>query len=974
MLIFNTVSGLIPLKIFNGNNLITSNINLINFTGSGVTASVGEFNNLTITIGGGSGGTTPTGSLLLTASFSNPNLTFTKGDGSTFNVNLSTLVPTSSSYTLSSSYALNGGVTQLLAGPNIVLSPISGLGQVTVTANLSGSTIFNTATGSYGSFYDTTTQTNLVANIPRSMSFNNTDITNGVSISGSTSPFNTYIKTQNAGVYDIQFSAQLDKTDSGTDEIVIWLRKNGIDLTDTATAVTLTGNNAKNVAAWNWFVTSAANDYYQIIWLSADVNLRLLAEPISGTHPGIPSVILTVNRVDQFLSNTGSFSGSFNGSFTGSLLGTASYATNALSASFAPSTPAFPFTGSARITGSLGITGSANISNELIVSSSINIRGNSDTVGNNFISQNLSNTANLTLANNGISTFNFPTGGKVYIAGAVGAGETLLEIRRTTSTSGGFIFRSDNASNQALTTTNGAFNIYTVDNSNITLTPGTAAILLNTTVNNYNSLTSTGIQFRVGTQAASSLNRWLNFGHNTNYGQILQAVQNGSTPAIDRLTINPYGGITTLCGELPNSFVDVLVSSGTGLRVYRGGITNGISFKVGNAAGFGMLITHEDTTNTSGYANIQIIQGNNAVFSAGKTNSATLNNFYGNAYGTIDSYAMMVGVKYDYSANTTRGITFSATNTSTNANIIQSVHDGVGKPLSLNYYGGNVSIGNLISPTAKLHIRGESTGSILRIESNTSSSIFIIENNGSGSYNGTLNIGNITSTPAIENTLNIYPPFAGGTGEGGQILLAASGGLYTSASMLDTYQNQFRLLKGTNTGGSTVAYVVTDLHSGNTQFAGAVTASAYSGLPNDYLYVTRNTDQTIVSGTWANRDIIFNNIDVTKGIAYNIGTGLASLTGGKVYRITARLAWSAAAPYLLQYSCYTSADTQIGPTVEIVQSTNTSNNISDGTLDFIYAPGSNTDIKIRTTNNTSALSGEFIRGDLNTQLIIQQIA
>jgi len=52
----------------------------------------------------------------------------------------------------------------------------------------------------------------------------------------------------------------------------------------------------------------------------------------------------------------------------------ASYATNALSASFAPSTPAFPFTGSALITGSLGVTGSFsvndNTSNILIVSSS----------------------------------------------------------------------------------------------------------------------------------------------------------------------------------------------------------------------------------------------------------------------------------------------------------------------------------------------------------------------------------------------------------------------------------------------------------------------------------------------------------------------------------------------------------------------------------------------------------------------------
>jgi hypothetical protein len=44
--------------------------------------------------------------------------------------------------------------------------------------------------------------------------------------------------------------------------------------------------------------------------------------------------------------------------FIGNLNGTASYATQALSASYAPSTPAFPYTGSAEITGSLGITGS----------------------------------------------------------------------------------------------------------------------------------------------------------------------------------------------------------------------------------------------------------------------------------------------------------------------------------------------------------------------------------------------------------------------------------------------------------------------------------------------------------------------------------------------------------------------------------------------------------------------------------------
>jgi hypothetical protein len=259
----------------------------------------------------------------------------------------------SASYATTASYALNGGVTQLLAGPNISLSPTNGTGQVTVSSTPSGGG-FNTATGSYGSFYDTTIQTN-VASTARSMSLNTTDITNGVSISGSTNPFNTYIKVANAGVYDIQFSAQVDKTDSGTDEIWIWIRKNGTDISDTATSVQLQGNGAHYVAAWNFFVNAAAGDYFQLMWYSPDANVRLHAESAFGIVPGIPSLIVTANRVDQFLSNTGSFSGSF----TGSLLGTASYATQALSASYAPGggNP-FPYNGNAQISGSFGVTGS----------------------------------------------------------------------------------------------------------------------------------------------------------------------------------------------------------------------------------------------------------------------------------------------------------------------------------------------------------------------------------------------------------------------------------------------------------------------------------------------------------------------------------------------------------------------------------------------------------------------------------------
>jgi hypothetical protein len=306
-----------------------------------------------------------------------------------------------------------------------------------------------------------------------------------------------------------------------------------------------------------------------------------------------------------------------------------------------------------------------------------------------------------------------------------------------------------------------------------------------------------------------------------------------------------------------------------------------------------------------------------------------------------------------------------------------------GDPYTGSQANGRIGIGT-VNPNATLDVAGNTiiTGSVISTLGFTGSlngTSSWANNALTASYVTNLNqpvtIGNITGTPSNENTLNIYPPLAGGTGEGGQILLAASGGLYTSASMIDTWQDQFRILRGSNTGGSNAGLVYVNLQSGNTQFIGAVTASAYSGLPNSWMHGLRSGNQTIVSGTWANRDIIFNDVS-SNNFTYNSSTGIATLKAGKTYRITARLAWAAAAVYVLQFRVYNQTTSAfIGPTAEMIQSTNGTNNISDNTLEHIFAVGaSDADISIRTTNITNALTGEYIRGDLNTQLIIQQIA
>jgi hypothetical protein len=148
---------------------------------------------------------------------------------------------------------------------------------------------------SYGNFYDTTIQTNPTASTPRKMRFNSTAESKYVSVT------NGDVYVDYDGLYNIQFSAQLDKTDSGADDVDIWLRYNGVDIPWSNTRVTLIGNNAKQVAAWNFYQAMTASSYFNIMWSSADVDVRIYGQGTQSgpTRPAIPSVILTVDKISS---------------------------------------------------------------------------------------------------------------------------------------------------------------------------------------------------------------------------------------------------------------------------------------------------------------------------------------------------------------------------------------------------------------------------------------------------------------------------------------------------------------------------------------------------------------------------------------------------------------------------------------------------------------------------------------------------
>lgn len=142
----------------------------------------------------------------------------------------------------------------------------------------------------YGSFYDTTDQTAAVINTAYAMTFNTTDITNGVYIGSPTSRI--YVDTIN--LYNIQFSAQLINTAGGAHNVWIWLRKNGTDVANSATTLRIQGNNTELVAAWNFLLSMNAGDYFELMWEVSDTSVSLFSDPATAVHPAIPSIILTV--------------------------------------------------------------------------------------------------------------------------------------------------------------------------------------------------------------------------------------------------------------------------------------------------------------------------------------------------------------------------------------------------------------------------------------------------------------------------------------------------------------------------------------------------------------------------------------------------------------------------------------------------------------------------------------------------------
>jgi hypothetical protein len=138
-------------------------------------------------------------------------------------------------------------------------------------------------------FWSTITESGS-AGVSGSITFNNSGSVAGISLVN-----DTQITLSQAGTYNVQFSAQIE-TSAGADTVWMWFKKNGNNISDSASKAVLANNNAQ-IMTVNILDEAQANDYYELAYQTLNGDATVLYEPASGNIPAIPSVILTITQI-----------------------------------------------------------------------------------------------------------------------------------------------------------------------------------------------------------------------------------------------------------------------------------------------------------------------------------------------------------------------------------------------------------------------------------------------------------------------------------------------------------------------------------------------------------------------------------------------------------------------------------------------------------------------------------------------------
>ena len=177
--------------------------------------------------------------------------------------------------------------------------------QITFTNNsgdtfvVSGLTATGFSANYYASFSDTTTQVVSGSNIATVWRYNTTEISNGISVVD-----NTKITVQNTGIYEIGYSAQIEKTQGTEANVTIWAKINGNDVDRSSSTIGLVSNSVYQLPFVSYVLELNAGDYVEFYFSSPSqyVQITTLSGLTSPTRPDSPSVIIVAKQVGLAVS------------------------------------------------------------------------------------------------------------------------------------------------------------------------------------------------------------------------------------------------------------------------------------------------------------------------------------------------------------------------------------------------------------------------------------------------------------------------------------------------------------------------------------------------------------------------------------------------------------------------------------------------------------------------------------------------
>jgi len=154
-------------------------------------------------------------------------------------------------------------------------------------------------TAPYGQFICTNGQTAAAINTAYALGYNTTTFSSGITVVD-----NTKITVTSPGIYNFQFSYQLENTDNTQHEVSIWNKKNGTNVAYSNRMVTVPARKSASIYGYMAGTVDinsnmVAGDYFETYWSTSStlVNFHATGTQTSPTRPETPCKVLTVEYI-----------------------------------------------------------------------------------------------------------------------------------------------------------------------------------------------------------------------------------------------------------------------------------------------------------------------------------------------------------------------------------------------------------------------------------------------------------------------------------------------------------------------------------------------------------------------------------------------------------------------------------------------------------------------------------------------------